>query len=109
MNVTYFPLFFPLSQTSFTLNLSGMKVNNIHSLFWEQAVLLLKVIEQSAALEALFQIPGNFAGSGQPCKLAAIWKIGVMFCIGLHWEIATHSEQSSLALRSQELHLTTFL
>lgn len=55
-----------------------------------------------AALETLFQIPGNFAGSVQPCKLAAAWKIEVMSCIGLHWGIAMQSQQSSLAARSEE-------
>ena len=73
-----------------------MKVNDIHSIFWEQAALMLKVVGQSAALEALFQIPGNLARSAQPCKLAAVWKIEVMFCLGLH------CQQSSLAIWSEE-------
>lgn len=57
---------------------------------------------QSTALEALLQILGNFAGSAQPRKLAAAWKIEVMFRIGLHWGIAMHSQQSSLAERTEE-------
>lgn len=63
---------------------------------------MLKVVGQSVALEALFQIPGNFARSAQPSKLAAVWKIEVMFGHGLHWEIAPHRQKSSLAIGSEE-------
>lgn len=55
---------------------------------------------RSTALEASLQIPGNFVGLAQHYKLAAAWKIEVMFYIGLHWGIAMHSQQSSLAVRS---------
>lgn len=70
--------------------------------FWGYAVVMLMVRGHSRQPWKPYSRFVNFAGPAQPCKLVTAWETAVIFCVGLHWGLILYSQQSSLAVRSEE-------